>query len=82
MPLGDHAERSLLAGSVCDGSDSIYLEPSARSNEYGPMDARKAFGRLSNTPVHDNTQTATTSKALGALAVALRDILAHMRSLG
>jgi hypothetical protein len=39
------------------------------------MDARKALGRLANTPVHDTTQTATTSKALGALAVAEQDIL-------
>ena len=42
-----------------------------------------ALGRLANTPGHDTTRTATTWKALGRLADhAVRDILAHVRSLG
>ena len=35
----------------------------------------KALGRLANILGHDTTQTATASKALGALAVAEQDIL-------
>jgi hypothetical protein len=43
----------------------------------------KALDWLTNGPVHAITQTATTSKALGRLADhAVRDILAHVRSLG
>jgi hypothetical protein len=48
-----------------------------------PATASKALGRLANTTGHDTTRTDTTSKALGRLADhAVRDILAHVRSLG
>ena len=48
-----------------------------------PATASKAPDRLANILGHDTTQTAITSKALDRLAdLAVRDILAHVRSLG